>query len=456
MIDEFPVLFVAAACADGDTVVRGAAELRVKESDRIATMADGLRALGVTVDETPDGATIHGGRIGARQRTTAMAITASRWRSRWPRNARAATSASPTSPTSRPRSPGLTRSRAGRLHPAPRVAGITAAWVAAGEVRSGTYSRAASARGVPGPRGGCRTTSRTPAMRPAAAARSSGNTPLRDASVASRPLRGGSCGLRGTGSAMAFPPREDLAQHSTSAGCDSVMVDADVSRQRSALNEIGTWTSPGTGWPPRVRGPETPAPHGVRCCPVERARTAALHQVDVVRDAVGTDVHAQQHGARLAVAQRLRRIRRRGRLDRLRRRATCHLRRRRRRGGGQGPRHGRRLHDVRRRLPGRVRRLLHAAGVAGRFARRQRGGQRLELLAFHGRRKACRPGRSRCRDRATTAPGTAAGRSRMRRPGTAARARKAASVRAAEACDGVGEQASAPPRGIRCILAWAS
>lgn len=63
MIDEFPALFVAAACAQGDTVVRGAAELRVKESDRIATMAAGLRALGIEVDETPDGATIHGGAL---------------------------------------------------------------------------------------------------------------------------------------------------------------------------------------------------------------------------------------------------------------------------------------------------------------------------------------------------------------------------------------------------------
>jgi 3-phosphoshikimate 1-carboxyvinyltransferase len=61
MIDEFPALFVAAACAEGTTVVRGAAELRVKESDRIAGMAAGLRALGIRVDETPDGATIHGG-----------------------------------------------------------------------------------------------------------------------------------------------------------------------------------------------------------------------------------------------------------------------------------------------------------------------------------------------------------------------------------------------------------
>ena len=63
MIDEFPALFVAAAVAEGRTVIRGAAELRVKESDRLAAMATGLRALGITVDETPDGATIHGGTL---------------------------------------------------------------------------------------------------------------------------------------------------------------------------------------------------------------------------------------------------------------------------------------------------------------------------------------------------------------------------------------------------------
>jgi 3-phosphoshikimate 1-carboxyvinyltransferase len=61
MIDEFPALFVAAAAAEGQTIVSGAAELRVKESDRLAAMATGLRTLGVQVDETPDGATIHGG-----------------------------------------------------------------------------------------------------------------------------------------------------------------------------------------------------------------------------------------------------------------------------------------------------------------------------------------------------------------------------------------------------------
>lgn len=66
MIDEFPALFVAAAAAEGQTVVSGAAELRVKESDRLAAMATGLRALGMQVDETEDGATLHGGaRLGS-------------------------------------------------------------------------------------------------------------------------------------------------------------------------------------------------------------------------------------------------------------------------------------------------------------------------------------------------------------------------------------------------------
>jgi 3-phosphoshikimate 1-carboxyvinyltransferase len=63
MIDEFPALFVAAALARGRTVVRGAAELRVKESDRIAAMAHALRALGARIEERPDGAVIEGGRL---------------------------------------------------------------------------------------------------------------------------------------------------------------------------------------------------------------------------------------------------------------------------------------------------------------------------------------------------------------------------------------------------------
>lgn len=65
MIDEFPALFIAAAAAKGQTVISGAAELRVKESDRLAAMATGLRSLGIQVDDVADGATIHGGRIGA-------------------------------------------------------------------------------------------------------------------------------------------------------------------------------------------------------------------------------------------------------------------------------------------------------------------------------------------------------------------------------------------------------
>ena len=63
-IDEFPALFVAAACAEGTTVLTGAEELRVKESDRIQVMADGLIALGVKADPTPDGIVIEGGPIG--------------------------------------------------------------------------------------------------------------------------------------------------------------------------------------------------------------------------------------------------------------------------------------------------------------------------------------------------------------------------------------------------------
>ena len=60
-IDEFPILFIAAASARGVTRVRGAEELRHKESDRIATMAAGLRAAGITVETFEDGIEIHGG-----------------------------------------------------------------------------------------------------------------------------------------------------------------------------------------------------------------------------------------------------------------------------------------------------------------------------------------------------------------------------------------------------------
>ena len=60
-IDEFPALFIAAACAEGTTVLRGAEELRVKESDRIQVMAEGLHTLGIDAEPTPDGIVIVGG-----------------------------------------------------------------------------------------------------------------------------------------------------------------------------------------------------------------------------------------------------------------------------------------------------------------------------------------------------------------------------------------------------------
>jgi 3-phosphoshikimate 1-carboxyvinyltransferase len=60
MIDEYPVLAVAAACANGTTIMRGLAELRVKESDRLAAMANGLRACGVSVEDGRDTLIVHG------------------------------------------------------------------------------------------------------------------------------------------------------------------------------------------------------------------------------------------------------------------------------------------------------------------------------------------------------------------------------------------------------------
>jgi 3-phosphoshikimate 1-carboxyvinyltransferase len=62
-IDEFPALFIAAACAEGKTILRGAEELRVKESDRIQVMADGLKTLGISAEPTPDGIVIVGGKM---------------------------------------------------------------------------------------------------------------------------------------------------------------------------------------------------------------------------------------------------------------------------------------------------------------------------------------------------------------------------------------------------------
>ena len=62
-IDEFPIIMIAAALAEGETLLRNAAELRVKESDRITAMCTGLRELGIEVDELEDGMRVYGGRL---------------------------------------------------------------------------------------------------------------------------------------------------------------------------------------------------------------------------------------------------------------------------------------------------------------------------------------------------------------------------------------------------------
>lgn len=68
-IDEFPAIFIAAACAEGETVLTGAEELRVKESDRIQVMADGLNQLGILAEPLPDGIRIVGGQLGSTNAT---------------------------------------------------------------------------------------------------------------------------------------------------------------------------------------------------------------------------------------------------------------------------------------------------------------------------------------------------------------------------------------------------
>jgi 3-phosphoshikimate 1-carboxyvinyltransferase len=59
-IDELPLVALLGCFAEGETVVRGAGELRVKESDRIATVVDGLRGLGASIEATEDGFAVHG------------------------------------------------------------------------------------------------------------------------------------------------------------------------------------------------------------------------------------------------------------------------------------------------------------------------------------------------------------------------------------------------------------
>ena len=62
LVDEVPILSVAACFCEGESQITGAAELRVKETDRLAVMARQLKAMGADIDEHPDGLTIRGGR----------------------------------------------------------------------------------------------------------------------------------------------------------------------------------------------------------------------------------------------------------------------------------------------------------------------------------------------------------------------------------------------------------
>jgi len=63
LIDELPVLSIAFACANGISIVKNAKELRVKESDRISTVIEGLNACGIKTDETEDGYSVYGDKL---------------------------------------------------------------------------------------------------------------------------------------------------------------------------------------------------------------------------------------------------------------------------------------------------------------------------------------------------------------------------------------------------------
>ena len=90
-IDEYPILAIAAALAEGDTVINGVKELRFKESDRISAMSEGLRRLGVDVEEREDGMTIRGretlqgNTVRSFRRSSGRYVAGDRWavRRRW-------------------------------------------------------------------------------------------------------------------------------------------------------------------------------------------------------------------------------------------------------------------------------------------------------------------------------------------------------------------------------------
>ncbi len=82
LIDEIPVIAVMAACASGTTIIKDAAELKVKETNRIYTVTENLRAMGADVTPTDDGMIIEGGKILKGDRSGVTWIIASQWRLR--------------------------------------------------------------------------------------------------------------------------------------------------------------------------------------------------------------------------------------------------------------------------------------------------------------------------------------------------------------------------------------
>ena len=96
LVDELPLFALLAVHAHGDSVLRGAAELRAKETDRIEAVVDGLRSLGAHIRATPDGFTVRGvpSRIRAAARSTPAAITGSRCSAPSPASSRARASRS--------------------------------------------------------------------------------------------------------------------------------------------------------------------------------------------------------------------------------------------------------------------------------------------------------------------------------------------------------------------------
>ena len=85
LIDEIPVLAVLGAASEEGLVVRDAAELRIKETDRIATVAENFKRMGIEIEVTPDGMRVPGNRSFARRRSIRSGIIGLRWRSRWRR-----------------------------------------------------------------------------------------------------------------------------------------------------------------------------------------------------------------------------------------------------------------------------------------------------------------------------------------------------------------------------------